>query len=457
MPEKLRTMKTISTLLLTLSILVAAGEAKAGTTYNINSNSNWSAVIPATCANCIINVASGATLTVDESVTCQSCTFSGGNITMAAYTMNLQSATGTYTVAFTGVNLSTTGGTITVNEPLSMTNSTFTLNGSSSMTTSFQDDLVNSKIKLFGSSTLQQTGAASVNINMSSGSVIQIGDGTTSSMASYIVNGPTLNIYDTSSVTAGANTNNFFDWNTYYTAVNAASAKTAHMSYNNSNANLNLNCGGVNPHACSNPNLYGPATLSASGTTAGAILLPVLLVDLTAVLNIDKMVVLNWETTMESNSSHFNIERSQDGSVWNTIGTVQAAGNSSRTIDYSFIDESPATGVNYYRLGMVDRDGRSAQSEVKIVRTTSLMNKVSFYPNPARDYVNVSLGQASAPNVTVRLISQSGQVLQEKKAVGGNGTTVTFPVQQYATGIYILSVAGADGSHESRALVISHS
>src|ERR1017187_9003405 len=109
-------MKTISTLLLTISLLIAAGEAKAGT-YNISSNSNWSAVMPATCANCIINVSAGVTLTVDESVTCQSCTFSGGNVTMAAYTMNLQSAVGTFTVAFTGVNLSTTGGTITVNEP----------------------------------------------------------------------------------------------------------------------------------------------------------------------------------------------------------------------------------------------------------------------------------------------------------------------------------------------------
>ncbi len=447
-------MKTISTLLLTLSVLIAANTAKAAT-YTISANKNWSAVMPATCANCVINISSGITLTLDENITCQSCTVTGGNINMGSNSMNLQSASGTYTIAFTGVNLSDNGGSITLNEPLSMTNSTFTLNGTSSMTTSYQDDLINSKIKLYGSSTLQQTGAATVNINMSSGSVIQIGDGTTGSTAAYTVNGPTLNLYDTSTVTATANTNNFFDWGTFYTAPTAASTKTSHLSYNNANANLNLNCGGTNPHGCSNPNLYGPATLGATGTTAGAILLPVLLVDFTATLNIEKMIVLDWATTMESNSSHFNIERSQDGSVWNTIGTVQAAGNSSMTIDYSYTDENPAAGVNYYRLSMVDRDGRNAFSEVKIVRTTALVSDVSFYPNPARDYVNVSLAQSASTGAMIRLISQSGQVLQEKK-VAGNGTTVTFPVQQYATGVYILSVAAADGSHESSKLVISH-
>lgn len=452
-------MKTISTLLLTLTALIAAGTAKAGTTYNITANSNWSTfTIPTTCANCTINISPGVTLTVDKSVTCQQCTIQGGgNMTMGAFTMNIQFiASNTYTF-FSGINFTIAGGTLTVNAPLSLTNSSITLNGASTMTTSYEDDLINSKIRLNASSTLTVTGGGGTGIDLSSGSEIQIGDGTTGSTASFVVSGPSLNLYDASTVAAESTSNNYFNWSNFNSASNAAASKTSHASFNNSNANLNMNCGGTNPHSCSNPNLYGPATLSSSGASLGAVLLPVLLVDFTATLNIEKMIVLDWKTTMESNSSHFNIERSQDGSVWNTIGTIQAAGNSSTTIDYSFTDENPAAGVNYYRLSMVDRDGRNAFSEVKIVRTTALVSNVSFYPNPARDYVNVSLAPSASTEVMIRLISQSGQVLQEKKVAGGNGATVTFPVQQYATGIYILSVAGADGSHESGKLVISHS
>jgi hypothetical protein len=452
-------MKTIFTLLILSSALVSNFEASANT-YNVTSNSNWSTfTIPTTCTNCTINISTGVTLTVDKSVTCQNCTINGGNMTMGAFTMNIQFTGPTaITTFFSGVNFVVNSGTVTVNAPLSLTNSSFTFNGASSFTTSYQDDFVNSKIRLNGSSSMSTTGAATVDVNMSSGSVIQVGDGTTTSTASLTINGPTLNIYDTSKVTAAGNKNNFFDWSNYNTATNAASAKTSHASYNNANANLNPNCGGAFPNTCSNPNLYGPATLSSAGTGLGATLLPVLLVDFTAELNADKSIGLNWETTQESNSSHFDVERSQNGSDWTTIGTVQAQGNSATTTDYNFTDEMPAAGINYYRLSMVDRDGRYAYSDVKIIRTASLVNNISFYPNPARDYVNVSLGQASAQTeVTIRLISQNGQVLMEKKAGSANGTTVTFPIQQYATGLYILSVSGADGSHESSKLLISHS
>ncbi len=265
-----------------------------------------------------------------------------------------------------------------------MTNSTFTLNGSSSMTTSYEDDLVNSKIILNGSSSLTTNGGGGTDINLSSGSGIQIGDGTSTSTAKFTVSGPTLNIYDSSTVAAEGNKNDFFDWSNYNTAASAAAVKTSHASYNNANANLNPNCGGTYPNSCSNPNLYGPATLSSGGTTVGATLLPVILVDFTAELNSDKMVGLSWQTGQESNSNYFSIERSQDGSAWTPIGTVKAAGTSNTTVDYDFTDESPAAGVNYYRLSMVDRDGRYAYSEVKIVRTSTLVNKVTVYPNPAR-------------------------------------------------------------------------
>lgn len=452
-------MKTIFTLLILTSALAAANKAQAGTTYNITVNNNWSATIPSTCANCTVNISAGITLTVDESVTCQNCTISGGNMTMGAFTMNIQYTGPTaVTTFFSGVNFTINSGTVTVNAPLSVTNSNFTFNGASSFTTSYQDDFVNSKIRLNGSSSMTTTGAATVNVNMSSGSIIQVGDGTTTSTAILTISGPTLNLYDTSKVTVEGNKNNFYDWSNYNTAASAAGAKTSHASYNNANANLNPNCGGAYPNSCSNPNLYGPATLSSTGTNLGATLLPVILEGFTAELTNDKMVGLSWETAQESNSSHFDVERSQNGSDWTTIGTVQAQGTSATTTDYNFTDASPAAGINYYRLNMVDRDGRYTYSDVKIIRTASLVNNISFYPNPARDYVNVSLGQASAQTeVTIRLISQNGQVLMEKKAGSTNGTTVTFPIQQYATGLYILSVSGADGSHESSKLLISHS
>jgi hypothetical protein len=270
------------------------------------------------------------------------------------------------------------------------------------------------------------------------------------STASYLVSGPTVDIYDNSSIVIGNNNNDYYSWGTFNTASSTTAGSASH-----STSGSTLNCGRSGQHSCSNPNLYGPAILSSGGTVSGNTL-PVVLVGFTAAMNNNGTIILDWNTEIEENASHFEIEHSTDGSTWNTIGTVQAKGNSTTETDYSFVDQDPSAAVNYYRLKMVDLDNRFGFTEVKVIRST-LVSKISFFPNPARDYVNISLAESSASEVTIRLISQSGQILQEKKVASANGTTVTLPVQQYAAGFYILTVAGADGSHQSSKLMISRS
>jgi len=157
---------------------------------------------------------------------------------------------------------------------------------------------------------------------------------------------------------------------------------------------------------------------------------------------------------MEANSSQFEIERSADGNAWSTIGTVKAQGSAALPTDYTYTDARMLTGSNYYRLKMVDLDGSAVYSEVKVLQG-SMIDHLSFFPNPARDYVNVTLGGTSTSMVTVRLINQAGVVLQEKSVSGGTGTTVTFPLQQAASGWYVLYVSSADGMHESSKLLIN--
>jgi len=67
--------------------------------------------------------------------------------------------------------------------------------------------------------------------------------------------------------------------------------------------------------------------------------------------------VLFWSTATESNSSHFNLQKSRDGETWNTIATVNAAGNSTTNIDYDVTDYNVESIVNYYRLQQYDFDG----------------------------------------------------------------------------------------------------
>jgi hypothetical protein len=194
--------------------------------------------------------------------------------------------------------------------------------------------------------------------------------------------------------------------------------------------------------------IAGPATLTSNGT------LPIFLDHFNAVLN-GKQVDLEWATLVEINGDHFGVERSIDGFNWTNLSNVTAIGNSETKTSYSYVDRFPVTGANYYRLQMMDKDGKYKYSPVKVVRGAQIKG-YSVFPNPARDYVNLTMGVDAPSEITVRLVSASGAVLQERKYNQGAGSTVSIPVFNYPTGNYVLTITGKDGSSSVNKVLITH-
>lgn len=79
---------------------------------------------------------------------------------------------------------------------------------------------------------------------------------------------------------------------------------------------------------------------------------------------------LNWQTTSESESSRFSIEKSSDFRSFRSIGTVTAAGQSNTILNYAFTDTAPSEGHNYYRLKMIDRDETFSYSRVISIKNS---------------------------------------------------------------------------------------
>ena len=78
-----------------------------------------------------------------------------------------------------------------------------------------------------------------------------------------------------------------------------------------------------------------------------------------------------WQTSAEINSRFFEVQRSLDGIHYITIATIPAAGNSNTLLNYSTNDIYPSTVVNslfYYRLKLIDLDGRYSYSAVASIR-----------------------------------------------------------------------------------------
>src|SRR5690606_20929585 len=94
--------------------------------------------------------------------------------------------------------------------------------------------------------------------------------------------------------------------------------------------------------------------------------LPVSLTSFTAEKQ-NSVVKLNWTTASEQKNSHFDVLRSSDGKAFHSIAEVAGAGDLNEVRHYSYRDNNPFPGVNYYKLRQVDFDGTATESDIKAV------------------------------------------------------------------------------------------
>lgn len=152
--------------------------------------------------------------------------------------------------------------------------------------------------------------------------------------------------------------------------------------------------------------------------------------------------LLNWSTLSEINFSHFDIEYSPDAITFIKIGTVQGR-NISTGSDYKF-SYTQLSGNGYYRLKLVDKDGRFEYSDVARIKTTCTdQGKILVYPNPLRYdqklIVNISGYQGK---ISGELFNVDGQRLNAYNLVN---STNELSVKNLSAGVYMLYVKADDG------------
>jgi hypothetical protein len=116
---------------------------------------------------------------------------------------------------------------------------------------------------------------------------------------------------------------------------------------------------------------------------------------------------LIWSTAQELNSSHFNIERSANGTDWKAIGRAEAANYASDARLYQFTDNQALVGKNYYRLQQVDLDGKLEYSPIVIAHKGGRI-AASIYPNPVVDVLTIQ----SDETALVELIDKHGRIVK---------------------------------------------
>jgi|GEM_PF-1853929 len=149
----------------------------------------------------------------------------------------------------------------------------------------------------------------------------------------------------------------------------------------------------------------------------------------------DGMNSLQWLTAQEDGTQTFFIERSPNAQSFESIGSVPANGNNLGTTSYTFDDDSPLTGTNYYRLRILDHDGRISYSPI-LELSFSPEPSFALYPNPATTELTLAAQGLEAPT-QFSLYAPNGKRIHQQAWTNKSHFLYKLDLSPYPKGLYI--------------------
>ena len=179
------------------------------------------------------------------------------------------------------------------------------------------------------------------------------------------------------------------------------------------------------------------------GSTGGPV--PVKFTSFKAQLLNANNAILKWTTESEIDNDYFEVERSEDGVRFINRGKVYGNGSTTVSHSYDFTDPLNTTAqVIYYRLRIVDTDGKFSYSKIVAIKLNGsiTVDKFNVYPNPFIADIKVALTSTIDADATFRILSFDGKEMVRRMITiqKGENIVVLKDFGALAKGNYILEV-----------------
>ncbi|MEO6253458.1 MAG: RHS repeat-associated core domain-containing protein [Ferruginibacter sp.] len=160
---------------------------------------------------------------------------------------------------------------------------------------------------------------------------------------------------------------------------------------------------------------------------------------------VGKNNLLDWATANEQNSKQFDVERSLNGTTFNKIGAVAAAGNSNQTNNYQYTDpniDRLNSETMFYRLKQIDIDGKFNYSNIVRLRYLEKSNTNTIvYPNPTPGLINILVGDNSLVGTVAVLYDINGRLLENIKITA---SSQAIDLGKYPNGTYFIRLSNKE-------------
>ena len=158
----------------------------------------------------------------------------------------------------------------------------------------------------------------------------------------------------------------------------------------------------------------------------------------------NKKVLLTWKTAQEQNSSHFDIEKSEDGIHWMVISTSPAAGNSNNERSYSYTDNNTVQN-SYYRIAEYDLNGKSQFTSILQSNCNSI-SSFSLWPNPVHDKAFINITTENTSQVMIKIFDSKGSLVKMQSNMILQGSNLfSVDMKLLVSGVYSVSIVWNNG------------
>ncbi|WP_051291055.1 endo-1,4-beta-xylanase [Pedobacter glucosidilyticus] len=177
--------------------------------------------------------------------------------------------------------------------------------------------------------------------------------------------------------------------------------------------------------------------------------LPVSFLNISAKSEFNK-TVLRWQTQDQVNLSHFTIEKSVDGKVFNLKHTEPVKQAINNISFYQFEDLEPLSTIAYYRVVGYDYDGKTTKSNIVVIAN----DKTPLYNLQFNRDKSIMVNLNSSFKGIIQIVSIDGRLIAQK--IFNNEETKVFQVFDLETDLIVLNIKGNNISESKKIKLLSN-
>jgi hypothetical protein len=161
---------------------------------------------------------------------------------------------------------------------------------------------------------------------------------------------------------------------------------------------------------------------------------------------------LRWVTTEEINTDHYDIHRSDDGIAFTTLSSVPST-NRITMQEYAYKDFHTISGIAFYRIRSVDRDGLSKFSKVVTVYEDSHLKGDLRVVNPVNDHI-IIYSKIEEQAARFILVNDAGQqILKGVMPIQIGSDNLIHFSSRPGSGTYILKIYGKNINYAKKIVI----